>query len=114
EREQGQLHQNQTYRLARVETIAGIPVATVTMTADLSLTPKDPPEGAPPMQVRMTDGSHQAEILWDLQRGEAVGRNAVESRRIETTIQLPNGRSLKRLVDERVQSQALRIAEGEE
>lgn len=112
-REGGELAMETEFELAAVDSIAGIPVATVTARdRRMAFTPEPPPENAPPMTTRMTESDHAAEYIVDLTRGEVVGRNSVETRVIESEIELPGGRRARRQLKERVQSQVLRIEEG--
>jgi hypothetical protein len=114
----GKLQQQTRYTLASLEEIAGIPVATVTGSAslrlepDMSKFPKTSPDGspAPKVDIRMTSGKASMQVMVDLQRHEAVGRNTVQESVIETRVRLQN-QSLTRTTRERVQSQALRIEE---
>jgi hypothetical protein len=98
--------------LTAVEEIAGIPIANVRITGpvklevDRSKMPKD----GPPIDVKTTEGTFEAQVMFDLRRGEAVGRNSVSSRTIDITIRLPQ-QTMTRRTRERVQSQALRVVE---
>jgi hypothetical protein len=113
--ELGHINHDTTFRLAGVEQIEGVPIATVTTTARKRLDidrDKLPPTqpGGPQVDVRMTASDHQGQVMFDLLRREAVGRNSIDSRTIQTTIRLPNATINQQLV-ETVQSQALRIEE---
>jgi len=113
--EMGTLNHETEYELVSVEEVAGLPLATVTATSelDLELDPeKLPPAGGngPKVDVKLTDANKVEQILWDLSRHAAVGRNSV----LQTTIQVNisfNGNQATRTVTERVQNQALRISE---
>ena len=58
----------------------------------------------------MTDGQIVTQVMFDLQRREAVGRNTMESRVIEIDVRGPQ-QSFKRTIDEQIHSQVLRVAE---
>jgi hypothetical protein len=108
----GKLQQSLRYTLAGVEEIEGIPIATVTAVGKSKLTPDQAklPQGGPRIDVRLLDGKVQTQVIFDLNRHEAVGRHSHESRQIEMTIRLPQG-TVTRTLDETIQSQTLRIAE---
>jgi hypothetical protein len=109
--EVGRLHQAMRYTLAGVEEIAGIPVATVNGTAKLKIEvdrSKLPADAQ--VDVRLTAGDLTTQVMFDLQRHEAVGRNSYETRQIEAKIRAGD-QSLIRVLNETIQSQALRIAE---
>ncbi|MEX0653833.1 MAG: DUF6263 family protein [Phycisphaeraceae bacterium] len=110
--EAGTMHHRATYRLDDVGEIEGIPIATVLIEDRLELEVDDSelPADAPPINVRLTQGDRQAQVLFDLQRREAVGRNSVERTSIEVTVRMPE-QTLTQRTDETVQNQALRIAE---
>lgn len=110
--EMGYLHEDITWRLEGVEHIAGIPVATVTGDAvlDLEFEEPDMPPDAPPVDVRLREGDLQTQVMFDLQRGEAVGRNSVQHTRIEITVETPQQR-VQQEIEQTIQSQALRIGE---
>ncbi len=113
----GKLHQSMRYALGSVETLEGIPIATITGTAKLRFEPQLQHitsrlgKGAK-AHARLKDGHVETQILFDLQRHEAVGRNTIENRRIETRISWQN-QLLVRTIDEQIHSQALRIVEEE-
>lgn len=108
----GRIDHTHRYTLSSVEQVAGIPIATVTGTGKLKLKPDMPdlPPDAPDIDVRLVEGSYQAQIMFDLQRHEAVGRNTVESHHIQTSTRLPQ-LTFKQSTEETIHSQALRIAE---
>lgn len=109
--ELGTMHHDMRYTLVSVEEIAGVPVANVAgqsrakLNIDRSKLPNEPPTTA-----RLTSGGTQTQIMFDLLRHEAVGRNTVDSRRIDVQIRLPQI-TLTRTTDETIHSQALRVAE---
>jgi hypothetical protein len=110
--EAGWLHHDMRYTLGGVEEIEGIPVANVAGVArtrlevDRSKIPRD----GPPIDIRQRSGGVQTQIMFDLVRREAVGRNSSETRVIETNIRLPQA-TLSRTIDEVINSQVLRIEE---
>ena len=110
--EAGTMHHRVTYTIEGVSEIAGIPVATVLGESKLELEVDrtQMPADAPPIDIRQTLGTRQSQVMFDLQRREAVGRNSLERTRIEVTIRLPEA-TLNQRTDETIQSQALRIAE---
>ena len=111
-RELGMLEHDLTYELVKVETIAGIPVATISGTASLSLdvdTSKLPPDG-PPLDIDLADGSLSTQIMFDLNRSEVVGRNSIETTHIRAERLLENV-TISTTTEQTVQSQALRIVE---
>lgn len=110
--ELGHLNQRLTYRVDTIEDVAGIPLATVTGQGKLTLDvdrSKFPPEG-PPVDVRMTAGNLETQIMFDLDRHEAVGRNTTQTTTIEVNIRLPQ-QTLTQRTDETIQSQVLRLSE---
>ena len=110
--EAGKMHHAANFKLASVESIAGIPVATVTGTsqirfeADMSKFPN----GGDGIRIEMTDGSFEQQVMFDLQRHEAVGRNSIEKRTIRMTRHSGNV-AITQEINESIQSQILRIVE---
>lgn len=100
-----------TYELAKTELIEGIPVATVTGSSILSLTPDQARLAeAPGLNVRLADSDYQMQIMVDLQRGEVVGRNVVSRMTIETMRDM--GQAVLRITDQiNSHTQVLRAAE---
>lgn len=110
--ELGMMRFDTTFTLAGVEEIAGIPVATVTSSSALQLTvdrSKVPADG-PPVDVRLRSGSASSQVMFDLQRGEAVGRNSMQSTQLEIRMDL-QGQTMTQTINETIQSQALRVSE---
>jgi hypothetical protein len=58
----------------------------------------------------MKNGSATTQIMFDLSRGEAVGRNSTQRTVINATLSF-QGRSMTQTVEESSQSQSLRISE---
>lgn len=110
--ELGTMHYRLAHTLEEAGEIEGIPVATVYSEGelDLEVDDSDMPAEAPPVDVRMTDASWQGQVIFDLQRREAVGRNSLERTSIQITMRMPE-QTLEQRMDETVQSQALRVAE---
>lgn len=110
--DEGHLRHAMTYTLADVEDVAGIPLATVEGKGTLKLDPKplELPPDAPPVQRRLTGGEVTTQILFDLQRHEAVGRNTTQEETIVTTIRFPQG-TIRRSATTTIQSQVLRLSE---
>lgn len=111
----GKMHQSMRYTLQGVEEIEGIPIATVTGQAKLRLEPdqKRLAEAADrgwPVRVRLTGGLVHTQVLFDLQRFEAMGRNTIETRHVEMNIQAPN-QPITRTIDEQIHTQVLRVGE---
>jgi hypothetical protein len=108
--EMGTLHHDTTFTFTGIEALAGIAVASVRGEGKLELEPdySQLPDDAPKMTVTLEDGKIQHQILMDLARHEAVGRNVLQQVviRIET-----EGTELVRTMKETIQSQALRIEE---
>ena len=109
----GKLRQTMRYNLQTVEDIAEIPVATVTGTARLKLDADPLP--APPgvggrSQARLIDGDVQTQVMFDLHRHEAIGRNTLEHRLVKIDLRWPK-HTITRTIDEHIHSQVIRIAE---
>ncbi len=112
--EMGTIEQAFTYKLDSVEDIEGIPLATVTGTAKLKLKVdrSEFPPDAPPMTFRLTRGSATDQVLFDLQRREAVGRNSTEDYTVTVRITLPQARgTVVQQTRTTVRSQVLRLSE---
>ena len=111
--ELGKMRQRWQYHLDRVEQIAGQPVAVVRGRAELELKPElpDQPAGAPSLQVKLTEGQIDTEVLFDLRRAEAIGRHSRGQETIRVSARLPDGRQFSRTISETSVSQTLRIAE---
>ena len=104
--------QKMDFILSKVEQLEGIPVATVDGTAPLKLEidRSGLPAEMPPLTIRPQRGEVVTQVLFDLQRREAVGRNTTQSESVEVTLTLPPG-PVKRLIETDIQSQVLRISE---
>lgn len=112
--EMGTLHQAMRYTVSSEEDVAGIPIATVTGRASLKLEldpSKLPPTGGPKLDVKLQNGSVETQIMYDIQRGEAVGRNTLQQTTIDVRIRFPNYMTMVRTINETLQSQTLRLSE---
>ena len=106
------LHHEGKFRLDSIEQIAGIPIATVSGKSSLSLEPdfsKVRPD-APPVDVKLLAGQWTTQVIFDLGRHEAVGRNTKQSTQVQVTLTVGE-KTLTRTINETVQGQALRIEE---
>jgi len=101
-----------TYTLASVENVAGVPIATVEGKAslDLDVDLSGLPEDRPSVEVRLLSGESTSQMMFDLWRHEVVGRNVVQRTQVEA-VTAAEGGTFSRIIDETIQSQALRIAE---
>ena len=111
----GKMHQSMRYTLHGVEDIEGIPIATVNGVARMEMKLdhnrlKTQAGQSAQTRARMTDASLETQVLFDLQRHEAIGRNTTEYHRIEISMQLSQ-QTVKRTIDEYIHSQTLRIDE---
>jgi len=110
--ELGKMRHDTTYQLNGVEDVAGIPLANVSSTSrlrldvDLSQRPAD----APPVSIRMISGESTSQIMYDLSRHEAAGRNSIQTTRIQADVRVGENMIVS-VTDETVQGQTLRIAE---
>lgn len=108
----GFMHHDMTYTLAGVEDMEGLAVAVVEGRSKLKLEVDKSklPEGMPPADVKLVKGELQTQVMFDLTRHEAVGRNTVQTTTFDFSIRTPNATITRRL-EETLQGQALRIAE---
>ena len=111
--ELGHLEQDWTYRVAGVEEIGNVRVAMIEGEAELELDPDtlraEQPADAPPTTVKLVDGEATQSIMFDLSRGEAVGRDSTLRTTLEVSVALPNARKLNQVTREVERSQVLRI-----
>jgi len=111
--EMGLMHHDTEFELTSIEQVAGLPLATVTATSDLRFElDKDnlPGPDGPKVDVKLLEGEEVEQVLWDLSRHEAVGRNAVTNTVLRVTLSF-DGNKMTRTITERIQSQALRVGE---
>lgn len=101
-----------TQTVASIEQIAGIGVVTVNGQSKLALEIDrgSIPADGPSVDVTLRKGDAGSQVMFDLSRGEAVGRNASQHTVIDATISF-RGRSMTQTIDDTSQSQALRIEE---
>ena len=101
-----------TYKLSSVENVEGIQLATIDGTGRMSLEVDRStiPAEAPPIDIKMTDSNFKTQILFDLNRHEAVGRNTTQNETININISTPAGQFTR---EHQIthQGQVLRIAE---
>lgn len=114
EHDLGKMDQRWTYELARVEDIAGVPVAVVTGSGKFKLDAEEPegrPADAPPVNMKLLEGSAESEVLFDLSRREAVGRHSTSREKVQITVSFPDGRKFVRTLSEDNVGQVLRLSE---
>ncbi len=109
---EGFLSQNMKYTFSNVEDLAGVPIAIIDGKAKLKLDldRSSIPENLPPADVKLVKGELQTQIMYDLSRHEAVGRNSTQTTTIDFTIRAPSTTIQRRLI-ETIQGQVLRVAE---
>ncbi len=109
---EGYMHHDTSFTLTGIEDVAGIPIAVVDSRSKLKLEldRSDLPEGMPPFDVKLVKGELLSQVMFDLTRREAVGRNAVQTTTIDVTIRMPNA-TISRRVEETLQGQSLRVEE---
>ena len=109
---EGYMHHDMTYTLTGVEDLAGLPVAMVEGRSKLKLELDRSalPEGMPPADVKLVKGELHTQVMFDLSRHEAVGRNATQTTTVDFTIKMPNA-TISRRLEETLTGQALRIEE---
>ncbi len=110
--ELGKLNHDIQFTLTSLEDIAGISVATVSGISKIKLDmdPAKLPKDGPRVDVKLLRGEATMQIMFDLSRGEAVGRNSAQTTVVEAKLSA-GGQTFTRVAEETVQSQALRIAE---
>lgn len=108
----GHMNHDMTFTLAGVEDMAGLPIAVVEGRSKLKLEldRSDLPEGMPPFSVKLVKGDLQTQVMFDLTRGEVVGRNTVQTTTIDVTIRMPHA-TISRRIEQTLQGQVLRIEE---
>jgi hypothetical protein len=107
------MHYEGDYELVGLETIASIPVATVTINADMQLEAKQPRPSVegPSMDTQMLEGNYRSQVIFDLHRREAVGRYTRQLQVVEQTLTM-RGRTLTQRMRETVESDLLRVDES--
>ena len=108
--ELGEVAYDWDYRLESVENIAGVPVAVVRGRGNGELRP----DADAPSEVTLNFEVELAEqtAMFDLLRGEAVGRDDRLVTEVEMVVRLPDGRRLTRVMREDERSQVVRVSEG--
>lgn len=108
----GEMEYDTTYELVGVETMAGVPVATVRRESDLTLRVdrEDIPADAPPINTNMESASASEDVLFDLSRNEVVGRYGVEEHVIRVDINAQQAQVNQRIT-QTVTHKLLRIEE---
>lgn len=80
-----------TFTLDSLGVIAGVPIATIKTKSevDIQVDLSDLPEGAPDIDIQISDTSAAGEVLFDLSRHEAVARNETMTYTASITIPAP-------------------------
>ncbi|MGB0767832.1 MAG: DUF6263 family protein [Phycisphaeraceae bacterium] len=106
---------NTTHTFDSLGEIAGVPIATIKTDSDIDIQVdlSQLPEGAPDIDIQITDASGQGEVLFDLSRQEAVARNESMSYTAAVTIAPPRPElpPITIQVVEKNQAQLLRVSE---
>lgn len=108
--EMGDLAIDTTYRFEGVEAIADVPVAMINSESKIDIEVDRSKLKSPDVQVRVTAGQETAQIMYDLSRGEVVGRNVDRTLGLEMKLTV-QGRQFTQVIKQRMVSSALRIAE---
>jgi hypothetical protein len=112
--EMGTLRLDTDYELAAIEAPADVPLAVVNATSkvkfdvDTSKLPQRP--DGPKFDVKLTRGSHNSQILYDLSRREAVGRHIEQTLEFQMTVSF-QGRSYVTQIKSKTTTQAIRLSE---
>ncbi len=104
----GERREDTTYRLVGVESIAGIPVATVHSQAEVAIT-FDKDDGS--LDLRSGGGSATMQVMYDLQRNEVVGSHRVVTANVTASSSEADGPQFSSRLRVEAQTQFLRIAE---
>lgn len=111
--ELGRMNHAVNFTLSSVRNVKGIDLATITGNGILTLDidqDKMPKEDGVQIDISLDEGTIAHQILLDMDRHEAVGRNSLMTTRIRTSMN-DGTNSITQLTSETVQSQALRISE---
>jgi hypothetical protein len=104
-----------TYTLDSLGSIAGVPIATIKTNSDVDIQVdlSELPEGAPDIDIQISNTSANGEILFDLSRNETVARNGTMTYTAAITIPAPRPDlpPITVTIVETSQSQLLRIQE---
>lgn len=108
----GEIRYDDTYEVASITPVSGIPIALITRTSKMAFTPDLPelPPDAPKPSVKLTAGEQNAQLMFDTSRRELVGVNV--DRVFEVTTEMSRGPiTLKGLYREVTTTQLLRTEE---
>lgn len=104
-----------TFTFESMGVIAGIPIATIKTESDVDILVdlSELPEGAPDIDVQISDTSASGEILFDLSRNETVARNETMTYTAAITVAPPRPElpAITVKIVETSQSQLLRVSE---
>lgn len=107
-----------TYTFDSLGLIAGVPIATIKTKSDVDIQVdlSQLPEGAPDIDIQISDTAASGEILYDVSRHEAVARNESMKYTAAITISPPRPElpAITVKIVETSQSQLLRVSEGGE
>lgn len=108
----GELRQSYIDELLGVEVLAGVPVAAIRRRGELALEPdlSERPADAPPLNIRTTEATYDAQLFFDLSRHELIGSHAQQTLALEVTITTP-AREFVQSIREVTSTQVLRISE---
>lgn len=109
----GFLNYDMKYTFTGVEQLADVPVAVIDGQSKIKLDVDRSklPDNMPPTDVKLVKGDIQTQVLFDLTRHEAVGRNSIQNMTINYVVSLPQNNKLNRRVVETIQGQVLRLEE---
>lgn len=108
----GEIVYNDTYEVASITPVSGIPIALVNRVSKMRFTPQLPelPPDAPKPDVKLTAGEQSAQLMFDTSRRELVGANV--DRVFEVTTQMSRGPiTLRGVYREETTTQLLRTGE---
>ncbi len=104
-----------TFTFDSLGMIAGVPIATIKTKSDVDIQVdlSELPEGAPDIDIRISDTSASGEVLFDLSRHETVARNEMMSYTAAITVAPPRPElpAITVRIVETNQSQLLRVSE---
>ncbi len=109
--EPGRLDMDLDYELVGTESIADIPIATVSVEGrgELEVDRELLEQAGPGVSIDLDDLSHDGQIIFDLQRGEVVGRHSNTGYTMQTRREGEVTLTMRQQVNQ--QSQLLRISE---
>ncbi|MBI1372266.1 MAG: hypothetical protein GC159_05835 [Phycisphaera sp.] len=107
----GKIAYDTTYELKGVENIAGVPVALVSRTSDMKLTPEVPDVGdEAKVDIAVNECKETSQVMVDMSRHEIVGGTSDQVIDITITISA-GGRQFIRTAREQTSSQIIRLSE---